>query len=214
MDSANPPVVIAPSGPPRIATPDGHNRTQAICTSPISDFVQVRRHYSKVTNKTELCRCEPPCSTSRLDYFSCGLVLLAEKQWELVCLKFGDTALRSLEVECLKKNMKWQTEGLWFTWWRVGDERNGRVQVAVASVVKTPPAKFDIAWAVSRQTRIATTFFGRLGDAAGERGVASRSDSGPALPLPRPGPCPGEGGGDQQRKYSANGKPFVPKGKK
>lgn len=177
MSDANSPIVISPSGPPRIASPSGHSKVQCIITSPRKDFVEVRRHYNKEIRKTERCACKPPCSTSRLDYFSCGLELIGEAKWELVVLKFGEAALRTLEVGCQMKGMKFETEGLWFTWWRLGDERTGRVQVSVASVVKTPPAKFDLPWAVSRNTRIAVGFFGRLADSASERGISSPSTS-------------------------------------
>jgi len=213
MDDAIVPVVIAASGPPRLASPQGHNRTQVIITSPLHEFVKVRRHHEKGSNGTSSCRCEPPCSTSRLDYFSCGLELIGTKQWELVALKFGETPLRTMEVECLRKGMKFETEGLWLTWWRIGDPINGRVQVSVSSVVKTPFAKFDLAWAVSKATRISTTFFGRYGDSAQERGVASAPNNGPAGPYgeaPVATPC----GQLPQAKYSASGKPIVPKGRK
>jgi len=213
MDGANLPCVVAPSGPPRIASPQGHNRVWVICTSPLADFLEVRRHWSAERDKTESCRCIPPCSTSRLDYFCCGLEMLGPKQWELVVLKLSDTALRSVEVDCLRKGLKFETEGLHFQWWRIGSETSGRVQVAVASVVKTPPAKFDLAWAVARSTRISTSFFGRYGDSAQERGVASAPDNGPAGPYGE-GPVATPCGQLPQAKYSASGKPIVPKGRK
>jgi len=135
-----------------------------IITSPITQRVQVRRHWNEESGRTEPCRCEPPCGTMREDYFTGALMLKhtdpdGTRHWEQVVLHLTETTVRSIYAVIQMRGDKGDLQHLAIQLKRVGNA-NGRVTVTswVRMPAKDRPG-IDVAGVILKRLHIATNMF-------------------------------------------------------
>lgn len=153
--------------PPRIARPDHQARTW-IVISPIPDRIQVRRHWNKDSGVTEVCQCEPPCGTSREDYFTGALQHQGTSAdgaslWEPVVLHLTEQTVRSIYLYIRMRQDEGDLQGLKITMQRQGGRANDRVtcrHVERGSITDSV-RRIDVAAVVHTRLRITTQFFGK-----------------------------------------------------
>lgn len=120
--------------------------------------VSLRRHWSEMDHRTEVCPCVPPCPSSRLDWFSCGLMWHSPHVWEEVVLAFPEQAYISLLNGMQAKGLTDQQ--ILARWQRRGSGPNAPVIVNVLGPAGNGiEVAFDVGYVLVQRTGISGDFF-------------------------------------------------------
>lgn len=152
--------VIVPPGKPRLVQLS-HLPITLIIQTPVLGSVAVVRHWCEEKKATELCRCSPPCATSRNDTFVSVLEWIGPLTWEQHLWAMTDSALAQIWRLLQTKNLGRDFKGVGVGVRRCGDRHNGRVLCEWLHFNSGVPTGFDVHHAVLSLTGIATEFFGQ-----------------------------------------------------
>jgi len=77
---AYPPPLLLPATSPAIV----------VVTSDQAAEVSIRRHYSEAERRPVTCHCQPPCATSRVEYYHAGVLMLGKGEWQERLLRLSE----------------------------------------------------------------------------------------------------------------------------
>ena len=151
-----------------VYTPDGVPALLQAATNPVTccitsrsqDLFRCRRHWSEGGHTTEVCCCDPYCTSSRLDTFAAALRRISQNEWETVLLIMSEQGMHSLLLEISRKTGADEVQGALFKLQRFGDRPNGRVCITFESMLTTFPPPFDLGWAIQKKLGLSPSFFG------------------------------------------------------
>jgi len=162
--------VLPAMHPVRIMRPDNQRRKWFITSLP-TERISVKRHWNKELSCTEACTCEPACMSSRDDYFTGALFLIAgghvdEQVVEQVVLHCTEQTVRSAYTLLRTRGDDGDLAGCLLCLQRVGGG-NGRVQVVSIErgILTDSRPRIDVAGVVLSRMRLTADFFGRRFDA-------------------------------------------------
>lgn len=130
--------------------------------SSLDEVLRLRRHWVDAIASTEVCHCQPPCGTMRIDRLVAVIKNQGEGRWEERLMILPEDGWRSCErIWLLNYQDRPDLRGVTCIVQRVGERRNGRTTcIPQAFQSGDLPATFDVPAAARHQLHVAADFFG------------------------------------------------------
>jgi hypothetical protein len=150
--------VIIPPGKPRLLHLDATPK-EIVVQSSVLRMKSVQRHFNPLTHRTEVCKCDPLCPSSRLDTFASVLEWIGPLVWEQKMWSITEGALAYLFRLAILKRQSKEIGGMRLSVRRQGQSDNSRVVVDYLGDVLLKSNGFDVGYAVQKITGISIEFF-------------------------------------------------------